>query len=274
MGGTELLNTKGQRQSPAWWRFRAVRLTASGFYDILQHEKWRDEIKKQAAAPSNVRKRKIPVGILKKYQKKRCEETTGNAEFPSYSDLCKQYGIYYEETGLRAVQRWLGDTGNIQQCGIFQSPDYPFIAATPDGVIKNKDGRVTHCVEIKCPYSSRFSCKPPSYLKASSLTKKWILKQDSRYYAQVQGEIHCTGADICLFAVWTPSTTYVAIVQRDQQYIQWMLSRLTTYFCEVFFPNKLAEEDEPEFPPEFHSMVNELKAKAASKALTKSKSDF
>ena len=44
----------------------------------------------------------------------------------------------------------------VQESGI-HSPDDVFLAASPDGLVYNKDDQLVDVLEIKCPYSTRNS---------------------------------------------------------------------------------------------------------------------
>ena len=45
---------------------------------------------------------------------------------------------------------------SVRQCGLYISPEHSYIGASPDGICQC-DCCGTGCLEIKCPYSSRFS---------------------------------------------------------------------------------------------------------------------
>ncbi|XP_052271822.1 uncharacterized protein LOC127872536 [Dreissena polymorpha] len=50
-----------------------------------------------------------------------------------------------------AVTKFMEDTGKtVHSCGLVVAEQYPFLAASPDGVIDK-----THLVEVKCPYTAR-----------------------------------------------------------------------------------------------------------------------
>ena len=239
----QLTNTTGQQLSAEWYKQRRVRLTASNFYDILQHmNKHNHKIKKA--------KKPLPIGIYKRYQSKKM----GNDKV-SYVDLAMDYGNFYEKTAIRAVNRFFGGRHNIENCGLFYSEDHPFLAATPDGIVKDKAGKILYCIEVKCPFNQRWKCKPPKYLKKHHKTGYWRMLEDSIYYPQVQGQLLCTGARRCVFAAWTPAKTYVCVVPRNEQYIQWMVNQLTRYYVEAYFPSIQASSD---IPPEFHAMVQHI----------------
>lgn len=72
-----------------------------------------------------------------------------------------------EKVAIAQYSKHVGDT--IEKCGIFIDPTYNFLAASPDGI--NKDRNLI--IEIKCPFGVRFE-KPStvSYLVNGSLSRK------------------------------------------------------------------------------------------------------
>ena len=117
----------------------------------------------------------------------------------------------------------------VTKCGLFVSPEHPFLCATPDGLVGDD-----HVLEIKCPYTGRHEMITPSknfpFLeenKPGSIS----LKKTSKYYDQVQGQMALTGRHAVYFVVYTFVDFKYCIVQFDQEY--WLLSmlpKLTTFF--------------------------------------------
>lgn len=92
----------------------------------------------------------------------------------------------------------------IKECGLFVHKKYPFLAATPDGLIGDRG-----VVEVKCPFSAA------KYTPLEAINNKKIkfafaedsqlrLKRTHNYYYQVQGQLQITGREYCIFLVWTP----------------------------------------------------------------------
>jgi hypothetical protein len=71
--------------------------------------------------------------------------------------------------------------------GFFIKPDYPFLGASPDGVIDDE-----YLIEVKCPFSGRnenvLPGKPFPFLHRNSHGEV-SLKQTSNYYSQIQGQL-------------------------------------------------------------------------------------
>lgn len=92
----------------------------------------------------------------------------------------------------------------VECCGLFIDKDYPYLAATPDGLI-GEDG----IVEVKCPSSaSQFTPFDAIHEKkikfAVFLDGQLNLKKSHNYYYQIQGQLHISRKEYCIFMVWTP----------------------------------------------------------------------
>ncbi|WP_255576956.1 lambda exonuclease family protein, partial [Enterobacter cloacae complex sp. 2DZ2F20B] len=60
-----------------------------------------------------------------------------------------RYGHEMEKTAREDIGNKLNIA--IDECGLFISPDQPYFAASPDGVVRGTSG----IVEIKCPYTAQ-----------------------------------------------------------------------------------------------------------------------
>lgn len=45
---------------------------------------------------------------------------------------------------------------SVQECGLFIDPQRPWLAASPDGIVRDEQtGQRLLCLEVKCPYKHR-----------------------------------------------------------------------------------------------------------------------
>lgn len=98
------------------------------------------------------------------------------------------------------------------------APFVPFedwMGASPDGYVN--DGRL---IEVKCPYGIR---KEGSF---KSITEQM------HYYCQIQMQLLCTKKDECYFFQWTPHSTMLEIVIRDNDFIKDMLIEARNFYEE------------------------------------------
>ena len=97
----------------------------------------------------------------------------------------------------------------VDVCGIFLSTTFPFLGATPDGLVYTGTGVGNFAIlEIKCPYKHRNSKIADAYkdskfclqLDSSNQPK---LRKNHDYYYQILGQLGITGGEYCDFIVWT-----------------------------------------------------------------------
>jgi hypothetical protein len=96
---------------------------------------------------------------------------------------------------------------SVEKCGIFFSRNFPYIGASPDGLIDAGQG----VLEIKAPFSLR-ECHPSDFGKLPKNQKsaffceilrdgKLRLKRNHKYFKQVQCQMFVTGCKYCDFVV-------------------------------------------------------------------------
>ena len=133
-----------------------------------------------------------------------------------------QFGLVYESVALQELSNYLGKP--IYQCGLYVFLEYPWLGATPDGMIDQDT-----CVEVKCCYKCRDRDKVPDYLVDTPLQ----LDKKHAYYHQVQGEILCTHKTRCYFAAYTRKKLYVMLVHLEVSFCKAMVSKLTLFYLNV-----------------------------------------
>lgn len=147
-----------QRNSSEWMEIRKKIITASNFGQICKRQTFR------STAP-------LVKNIL--YKKNL-------AHVASVS-----HGIEHEKQALQQME--LQESINIEPCGLFIDENYPFIGATPDGLVG--DDKI---VEIKCPITAYRkgieTAIKENKIQLSSSTKKTIQDQLTN---QVIGTIKC-----------------------------------------------------------------------------------
>ena len=101
--------------------------------------------------------------------------------------------------------------------GLVVSKDEPFLAASPDMLIKCKCHGQS-LVEIKCPYKIRDQAPNQSNLpylvEENNVT---VLKKNHMYYFQVQAQLAVLKLKFCHFFVYTPHGHYHEIISFDEQ---------------------------------------------------------
>ena len=139
--------------------------------------------------------------------------------------------LHTKHTGVRCVET-----------GLWISLDCPFVAASPDGIVKcNQCGH--GLLEIKNPYTHRLlPITELAQQKGSFLTTEngvMQLKRTHSYYAQIQIQMWVTGFKWCDFVVRTASKVGNLFVERiafDSEYIEIMRPKLECFFVKGIMP--------------------------------------
>lgn len=162
------------------------------------------------------------------------------AESEFAGNMATEYGNLHEPL---ASMEYMGKTGNHpEECGFYVSPGYPWLGASPDGLIDD-DG----LIEIKCPFGLRNK-------KGADLVFKTAVEQP-HYFAQMQIEMACTGRTWCDFYQWTPNGDSLERVPYDPQWFAENLPRL-----ESFYNWYLEERSNPAHLEDKVKEINTLKA--------------
>ena len=143
-----------------------------------------------------------------------------------------EHGKINEPIAIAQLEKQLSI--KVLKCWIFIDAIHLFWAASPDGLIENRN----EIIEIKCP-SSAFNMDPDNAIKSKKI-KCWKIINDviefnkkHQYYYQVQGQLHITGRDACIFGVWTGSghnMKYERIVSDDVFFNTKMLPKLLSFY--------------------------------------------
>ena len=195
----------GQRNNPLWLDARQWRVTSSNFGRVCNR-------KFQHSYPPSLLK--IVLGDY------------GNA----YS-AALQWGCDHEHD---AIQQYMVATGaEVEECGVFLNEDYPFLATSPDGIIK-LGSQEFGIVEVKCPYKHRDSsiqlaCQDSAFYLSIDGNQA-TLKRTHDYYYQVIGQLALSGAKFCDFIVWTKVDFHRERILPDDELWSEMNSKLSHFY--------------------------------------------
>jgi len=206
--------TKDQAQSPLWHWYHKGRLTASRFGEILSIYS-REKAGRQKPSQSLLQSLYMPANLDKVLAVMwgREHESVAIAEFT------KKYKTAVEKTGF-----W------FDECG--------YLGGSPDGLIGEKG-----ICEVKCPYSLRNHhlkdvLKPDHnfLLYTEDEGVSWKYNMDHKYYHQIQGQMHFTRRDYCVFLVWTPKSLVVKRINADPLWPAICLPMLKNFYVNEFVP--------------------------------------
>lgn len=144
-----------------------------------------------------------------------------------------KHGKINEATAIRQLEEQLNI--KIHKCGLFIDEQFFFLGASPDGVFEEG------LVEIKCPISA-FEMNAENAIKDNKI-KFWhsngTINRRHEWFYQIQGQLHVTRKNLCLFAVWTGKKFPLKVekITRDDEFWQnEMQTRLVNYYNECLLP--------------------------------------
>ena len=192
--------TVGQSSSVRWRLLRQKMLTASNFGVVCR------------------RKEYTPTARL-----------VSSLLYPSLTQSKQmEYGNDMEPQVKRQLSTKFSD---IDDCGLFIDQQYPFLGASPDGLIRN-DG----IVEIKCPYRAKGMTIETALELCKDLRNIFDPKNPSalnkkhKFYYQVQGQLHITQRQYRKFVLWSDKSMKIVHVERDDQFWEDHMEKPLTRF--------------------------------------------
>lgn len=180
------MNTISQANNDTWLEERVGRLTASVF-------------------KKSVRCRKP------EYLEAYCTPSPGNNCLP----LTLKSMVFASSLALQRCMcccRGITTDTTVRPTGLHVHRDYPFLAASPDGIVCN--GAEEGLLEVKCP-SSKIKMTPEEACGDKEFCSMLVdnvvtLKRDHSYYYQVQGQLGVTGYSWSDFVSFTNCEDSVA----------------------------------------------------------------
>ena len=153
---------------------------------------------------------------------------------------------FAREEYLKAVKR-IHQNLQLTENGLFINPKWPFIGASPDGIIEcDCCGKGT--VEIKCPYSHRAE----SIEKAAMSDKQFCLIQQGdslhldyshAYYYQIQAQLFVCDVQHCDFCVFTcpegKTNIHVERIRKDEEFWEECAKKYEDFFTTYLLPEVL-----------------------------------
>jgi hypothetical protein len=216
--------TRGQSANAEWLKCRMGRVTASVARRVV------DAMKSNPVRRDTLMK-KIASDIM---------NTNDIRNLPAI-----KWGAEHESTAVNQYATTLPHHSRLDvQCGLHVHPKYPFVGASPDGIVYifdsvyyDDEGRAQWTVnptkaillEVKCPYSLRdvkdldeLAANQSFYLKRNPGTLEWELNMHGKgrnqartYYYQMQMGMACTDTHEAELYVWTPNCQVKVKVPRQ-----------------------------------------------------------
>ena len=162
----------------------------------------------------------------------------------SINSVAINYGRTNEDTAVSCYieyQEKRGTKLTVHKCGLFIDPSIPWLAATPDSLVKI--GQDTGCLEVKCPFVCAKKSIAAASLEQSSFclqnsNRNLQLKTSHQYFYQVQAQLYVTRLPWCDFVLWAPSEDiHVERIYYDQQFIENAISKARVFYFDKFLPS-------------------------------------
>lgn len=185
-----------------WREDRAGRITASRFIDVIA-----------------VRRDGKPTEGRTKYMQQLVFERLADAPKREVSSKSMAWGKEVEDFAREAYEL---RTGNIvAKSGFITHPRYPFIGASPDGLVDTIGG-----IEMKCPHDEAVH------------VATWLSGMPADHMPQVQGSMWVTGRQWWDFISYDPRQAerfrlYIERIQRDEKYIADLAGALLQFQAEA-----------------------------------------
>ena len=204
--------TRGQRNNDIWAEARKCRLTASNFGAIVNSQK--------------------RTSVLK----------TVMGYYGYVSSDAIEWGKKREKVALSAYLKEMNNDGkkvSVSESGLLISEEYPFLGASPDGVVR-QNGEIG-LVEIKCPYKHRQvtpyqASDDKTFCCVKDVNGNVTLKKNHKYFYQIQGQMAIKGCNWCDFVVWTTKGLVIERVVFDSQLWQTMKTNLVEFYRKCVLP--------------------------------------
>lgn len=157
---------------------------------------------------------------------------------PSLSTPAILHGRQNEAVAIRAFEEKMSVV--VNKAGLFIHPDFPFLGASPDGLIQS-DG----LIEVKSPYVGREDRIQPGakfpFLEISS-SGELQLKRSHAYFFQCMGQLIISKRQHCFFIVHTEVDIFIEKIYADTAFfLSEMLPKLKSFYENHYRPYVAAQ---------------------------------
>ncbi len=208
--------TKDQANSKIWYHQRSGRVTASKFKSVCCTNVTQP-------AQSLIKAICYPESVL-------------------FKSRATQWGCEHEDQARKIYQKEMRKKHanlTLSKNGLIISPSYPFMGASPDGIIE-----CSCCgygvLEIKCPYS----CRDKTLQERVDESKFYLSKIGGdlsldvyhAYYFQVQLQLKLSGANYCDFAVWNEDDLFIQRLTLDEPFVSIAMEKCNEFIQVCVLP--------------------------------------
>ena len=160
------------------------------------------------------------------------------------------YGQNMEETARQQYTTYQHQRGHVglstSRVGLVISVVNPWLAASPDGKVHDPNAaKSLGLLELKNPYAARDLALQEACEKIKTFCLKkqqqngqvtYKLKRQHDYYHQIQCQMYCCSVDWCDFVVRTNKDIHVERIQRDKDWWEQQLPKLSDFYFNALLP--------------------------------------
>lgn len=197
--------TKEQHQSLLWYNIRQPRITASKAKRCLL---------KDTTSPTKA------IATILQYN--------ANVQTKAMKE-----GIEWESRIVEKYEQACGN--NVSKSGFVISTHYPFLGASPDGLIHGGNG----IIEVKKVSSKVTESYEETLCRLNIYKKKegeLIINRNHQYFVQIQQQMYCTDTLYCHFIIFNGVWMHVDVINFDNAFWSNVLVKLEYFYFTHVFP--------------------------------------
>ena len=171
--------TRRQNLNKNWYQMRKFLITASQFKTVCHSQNWTNTSLTMLSGPSFT-----------------------NDNTPEHIEFGQRYESKARDQFFK-VHSYKHKKCKIEVPGLILNASYPFLGASPDGVLQCSKCSFKHLVEVKC-LSSKMNYQPSGSLVLNGICTKddkglLSIVKHHQYNYQIQGQMATTGISKCWF---------------------------------------------------------------------------
>ena len=203
-----------------------------------ESEEWKSERRKRLTTST-------VGGIAKMRKTTKRSKTVRDLLYSTFrGNEATRYGMEMETTAQQEYithQQQSGHSGLVvEKCGLFVSPENPWLAASPDGMVHDPcdSSQPLGLVEIKNPHSARHmtlseACGSSTFCLEQQERDGQVmcrLKRRHNYYYQIQCQLYCVDREWCDFVLRTDKDLHIERIYRDRTWWEQQLPKLNSFY--------------------------------------------
>ena len=192
-----------------------------------------------------------PGGILKMRKKTKRSRKLKELLYSVFrGNEATRYGMEMEaiaQHDYTTLQQQRGhDRLAVEKCGLFVSPENPWLAASPDGTVHDPSdaSQPLGLVEFKNPPSARDktlteACGGSNFCLQQHLTDgqvSFTLKPQHDYHYQIQCQLYCADREWCDFVLRTGKGVHIERIHRNRTWWKEQLPKLHACYFNAVLP--------------------------------------